>query len=232
MLDPKLPTLPPPPPPRQKVGVLSTLRNWFFAGLVVALPVGLTAWLVWSFVELVDGAITPLLPASLNPADKLGYALPGFGILVAVIGLTLIGALVANLFGRTMVRLGEVVLARVPLVRSIYSILKQVVETIASNDASSFKEAVLVEYPGKGLWVIGFITSRTPDAEIVRPLESVVGVFVPSSPNPAMGQLVYVTPERIRPLDMPVEKAAKLVISFGIRSNEQVEAGMRGELGK
>ena len=115
------------------------------------------------------------------------------------------------------------VVTRVPLVRSIYSILKQVVETIASNDSSSFKEAVLVEYPGKGLWVLGFVTSRAPDTEIAGQIEGVVGVFVPSSPNPAMGQLVYVTPERIRPLDMPVEKAAKLVISFGMRSAEPVD---------
>ena len=220
------------PAPPLKSGPLTTLRNWFFAGLVVAAPVGITFWLVWSFVVLVDGAVTPLLPSAWDPENWLGFPLPGLGIIIAVLGLTLLGAIVANLFGRTMVRVGELILARVPLVRSIYSVIKQVVETIASNDASSFKEAVLVEYPGKGLWVIGFITSPTPDTEIAGPLEGVVGVFVPSSPNPAMGQLVYVTPERIRPLDMPVEKAAKLVISFGIRSAEQVESGMKGGYGK
>jgi len=212
--------------PRQ--GPLTTLRNWFFAGLVVAAPLGITLWLVWSFVVLVDEAITPWLPASWDPQNWLGFPLPGLGIVIAVFGLTLLGAFVANLFGRTMVRLGELLLARVPLVRSVYSILKQVVETIASNDASSFKEAVLVEYPGKGLWVIGFVTSQTPDREILDQIPEVVGVLVPSSPNPAMGQLVFVTPERIRRLDMPVEKAAKLVISFGIRSSEQVEAGLKG----
>jgi uncharacterized membrane protein len=150
--------------------------------------------------------------------------LPGLGIITAVLFLTVLGALVTNLVGRQALRLGELLLARVPLVRSIYSILKQVIETIASNDASSFKEAVLVEYPGKGLWVIGFITSRTPDSEVLAQAPDVVGVLIPSSPNPAMGQLVFVSPERIRPLDMPVEKAAKLVISFGIRSSDQVES--------
>lgn len=216
-----------PQTPEQKHGPLTTLRNWFFAGIVVAAPLGITIWLVWSFVVLVDEAVTPWLPASWDPQNWLGFPLPGLGIVIAVIGLTLLGAFVANLFGRTMVRLGELVLARVPLVRSVYSILKQVVETIASNDASSFKEAVLVEYPGKGLWVIGFVTSQTPDKEVLDQIPEVVGVLVPSSPNPAMGQLVFVTPERIRPLNMPVEKAAKLVISFGIRSTEQVEAGLR-----
>ncbi len=219
---PKLPAPQPASPP--KASALTTLRNWFFAGIVVAAPLGITIWLVWSFVVLVDNAVTPWLPHSWNPQSWLGFPLPGLGIVIAVLVLTLLGALVANLFGQTMVRLGELLLARVPLVRSIYSILKQVVETIASNDSSSFKEAVLVEYPGKGLWVLGFVTSRTPDIEIAGQLEGVIGVFVPSSPNPAMGQLVYVTPERIRALDMPVEKAAKLVISFGIRSAEQPDA--------
>lgn len=213
-----------PNPARRSGGVLTRLRNWFFAGIVVAAPLAITVWLMWSVVGLVDTHIVPLIPLAWNPETYLGLELPGLGIITAVIFLTLLGALVTNLVGRQALRLGELLLARVPLVRSIYSILKQVVETIASNDASSFKEAVLVEYPGKGLWVIGFITSRTPDAEILTQAPNVVGVLVPSSPNPAMGQLVFVSPERIRPLDMPVEKAAKLVISFGIRSSEQVEA--------
>lgn len=215
--------VPEPVAPRTRSGPLTALRNWFFAGLVVAAPIGITFWLVWSFVVFVDRAVTPLLPEAWDPENWLGFPLPGLGIIIAVVGLTLLGAIVANLFGRTMVRIGELILARVPLVRSIYSVVKQVVETLTSNDASSFKEAVLVEYPGKGLWVIGFVTSRNPDPEIASDLPDVVGVLVPSSPNPAMGQLVFVTPERIRPLNMSVEKAAKLVISFGIRSTEQVD---------
>lgn len=217
------PTDPSPAAPPPKGGLLTALRNWFFAGLVVAAPIGITLWLVWSFVVFVDGAITPLLPRAWDPEIWLGFPLPGLGIIIVVVGLTLIGAIVANLFGRTMVRVGELILARVPLVRSIYSVIKQVVETLASNDSSSFKEAVLVEYPGKGMWVLGFVTSPNPDPEVTRESPDVVGVLVPSSPNPAMGQLVFVTPERIRKLDMSVEKAAKLVISFGIRSAEQIE---------
>ena len=189
----------------------------------MAAPLGITLWLVWSFVVFVDSAINPLLPAAWDPENWLGFPLPGMGIIIVVVGLTLLGAIVANLFGRTMVRVGELILARVPLVRSIYSVIKQVVETLASNDASSFKEAVLVEYPGKGLWVLGFVTSRNPDPEIASGLPDLVGVLIPSSPNPTMGQLVFVTPERIRPLRMSVEKAAKLVISFGIRSAEQID---------
>lgn len=217
--------LPVPPAAAPKPhGVLTRLRNWFLAGVVVAAPLAITLWLMWSVVVLVDTHIVPLIPRAWNPETYLTFELPGLGIIAAVLALTILGALVTNLVGQHALRLGERLLSRVPLVRSIYSILKQVVETIASNDASSFKEAVLVEYPGKGLWVIGFITSRIPDAEILAQAPDVVGVLVPSSPNPAMGQLVFVSPERIKPLDMPVEKAAKLVISFGMRSAEQVDA--------
>jgi uncharacterized membrane protein len=221
-----------PTPETPTESVLTRLRNWFFAGIVVAAPVAITVWLLWSVVVLVDTYVVPLIPRAWNPETYLTFELPGLGIITAVVALTILGALATNFLGRHAVRLGEKLLSRVPLVRSIYSILKQVTETIASKDASSFREAVLVEYPGKGLWVIGFITSRTPDREVLDQIPDVVGVLVPSSPNPAMGQLVFVTPERIKPLDMPVEKAAKLVISFGIRSTEQVEMGLKDATGK
>ena len=112
-------------------------------------------------------------------------------------------------------------LARVPLIRSIYSAVKQVFETFASSEASSFKEAVLIEFPGPGLWAIAFITSRSPGAEITDKVPNAIAVMVPTSPNPAMGHLVYVSPDKVVKLDMPVEKAARLVISFGILSADQ-----------
>lgn len=217
-----MPTPPPIQPAVPKPGPLTTLRNWFFAGVVVAAPIGITIWLVWSFVSFVDQHIKPLIPRQLNPETYLDFGLPGLGIVVAVVGLVVLGALAANLFGRWALRTGERVLARVPLVRSIYAVLKQVIETFASSDASSFKETVLIEYPGKGLWVIGFVTNATPDAEILKNVPDAVGVLVPTSPNAAMGQLVYVSPERLIKLDMSVEKAAKLVISFGILSEPPV----------
>lgn len=217
-----------------KRGPLTTLRNWFFAGVVVAAPIGITIWIVWSFVSFVDQHIKPLIPKALNPETYLDFGLPGLGIIIAVVGLTVLGALAANLFGRWALRTGERVLARVPLVRSIYAVLKQVIETFASSDASSFKETVLIEYPGKGLWVIGFITSGTPDAEILKNVPDAVGVLVPTSPNAAMGQLVYVSPERLIRLDMSVEQAAKLVISFGILSEPPIHPDGRqpGQIGK
>lgn len=222
----------PAPRPAEQGGFLTTLRNWFFAGVVVAAPIGITIWLVWSFVAFVDENIKPLIPTQWNPETYLKFALPGLGIVIAVVGLTLLGALAANLFGRWMLRTGERIVGRVPLVRSIYAVLKQVIETFASSDASSFKETVLVEYPGEGLWVVGFITNRSPDLEIARNVPGAIGVIIPTSPNAAMGQLVYVGPEKIRKLDMSVEKAAKLVISFGILKETPTDARQPDQIGK
>ena len=135
---------PSPDPPPKSGGLLTRLRNWFLAGAVVAAPLAITLWLMWGVVVLVDTHIVPLIPRAWNPETYLSFELPGLGIITAVIFLTVLGALITNLAGQQALRLGELLLARVPLVRSIYSILKQVVETIASNDSSSFKEAVLV----------------------------------------------------------------------------------------
>ena len=202
---------------------LETLRNWFFTGIVVGAPIGITIWLVWAFVSFIDKQIKPLIPAEWNPETYLKFALPGLGIVVAVAGLTILGALTANILGQSFLRFGERVLARVPLVRSIYSAVKQVFETFASSEASSFKEAVLIEYPGPGLWAIGFITSRNPGTEITDKIPDAIGVMIPTSPNPAMGHLIYVEPGKIKKLDMSIDKAAKLVISFGVLSTEQIE---------
>jgi uncharacterized membrane protein len=213
---------------RSRRKALATLRNWFFTGIVVGAPIGITIWLVWSFVSFVDTNIKPLIPAEWNPETYFNIALPGLGIVAAIAAITLLGALAANLIGRSLLGFGERVLARVPLVRSIYSAVKQVFETFASSEASAFKEPVLIEFPGPGLWAIGFITSRAPGVEITSTVPDAIGVMIPTSPNPAMGHLVYVSPDRVKKLDMSVDKAAKLVISFGILSTDQV-AEMMGK---
>lgn len=207
---------------RSRNRALDALRNWFFTGIVVGAPIGITIWLIWSFVTFVDARIKPLIPPEWNPETYLRFALPGLGIVVAVVGIVAIGALTANLIGKSLLEFGERLVTRVPLVRTVYSGLKQVFESFASSEGSSFKEAVLVEYPGPGLWAIGFITSRTPGAEIADKVGETIAVMVPTSPNPAMGHLVYVAPEKVKRLDMSVDKAAKLVISFGILSTDQM----------
>jgi uncharacterized membrane protein len=136
-----------PESPRQKPHrkALEWLRNSFLAGVVVAAPIGITIWIVWSVVSFVDKQIKPLIPYEWNPETYLKFGVPGFGIVVAVVGLTLLGALTANLIGRSLLRFGERIVARVPLVRSIYTILKQVIGSFAPGESSAFKEAVLIE---------------------------------------------------------------------------------------
>lgn len=211
---------PPPAPQPLRRKPLEWLRNWFITGIVVSAPIGITIWLVWSFVTFVDNRIKPLIPARWNPETYLQFALPGLGIVIAVVGLTLLGALTANLIGKSLIRAGERIVNRVPLVRSVYSVLKQVFETFASQEASSFKEAVLIQFPREGIWTVAFITNRRPGGEIAQHVQDAVAVFVPNAPNPATGFILYVTPDQIRPLKMTVEQAAKLVFSVGILTPE------------
>ncbi|MEZ5937536.1 MAG: DUF502 domain-containing protein [Hyphomonadaceae bacterium] len=198
------------------------LRNWFVTGIVVSAPIGITIWLIWSFVSFVDKRIKPLIPREWNPETYLRFALPGLGIVVAVVGLTLIGALTANLVGREFLRLGERLVKRVPVVHPLYSILKQVFETFAKSDATTFKEAVLLEYPRKGIWSIGFITNQHPGGEIAQKVHNVIAVFVPTVPNPSTGFLLYVPREEVQPLRTPVDKVLKQIFSIGILSPDQL----------
>jgi uncharacterized membrane protein len=211
------------PKSRRKRTVFDRLRDSFFTGIVVGAPIGITIWLVWSFVSFVDKHIKPLIPASWNPETYTRIALPGLGIVVAVLGLTLLGLLTANIIGRSLLEVGEQGVKRVPLVRSVYTSLKQVFETFASSEASSFKEAVLVEYPGPGLWAIAFITSRAPGVEITGLVPNGIAVFLPTTPNPAMGHLVYVEPSKVKKLDISIDKAVKLVITFGVLAVDHLD---------
>lgn len=219
------PDQPPPKPPRSRP--FEWLRNWFITGTVIAAPIGITIWLIWSFVSFVDARIKPLIPERWNPETYLQFALPGLGIVIAVLGLTLLGALTANLIGKSLIRWGERVVNRVPVVRSVYGVLKQVFETFAAHDATSFKEAVLIQFPREGIWTVAFITNRRPGGEISEHVKDAVSVFVPNAPNPATGFILYVSPDQIQPLRMSVEQAAKLVFSVGILTPEQAAKDQR-----
>lgn len=196
------------------------LRNSLLTGIVVALPVTVTIWLIYTFVNFVDRVIKPLIPAQYNPESYLPFALPGLGVVVAVVGLTLLGALAANFFGRTLIGVGERLLNTVPLVRNVYGAIKQIAETVFSSRQQSFQEVVLVEFPTKGSYAIGFVTAAA-QGEIKDDIgEDAIGIFVPTTPNPTSGFLLYTPRERIMPLDMSVEEAAKMIISFGLVTPE------------
>lgn len=205
--------------------VAEWLRNRLLAGVVVAAPIGITIWLIVSFVNFVDDSVKPLIPRAWNPETYLKFALPGMGIVVALAALLLLGTLTANLVGRSMLRLGERILNRVPFVRSIYFSLKQVFETFGSSETGgSFKSVVLVEFPSEGIWAVAFMTNKQPGGEINSNVPNAVAVFVPGTPNPAMGNLCYVPADKVIPLAMTVEEAAKLVVSAGIVSAPEIKA--------
>ena len=207
--------------------MLRWLRNRFLTGLVVAAPIGITIFLIFSFVGFVDRVIKPLIPERYNPETYLPFAIPGMGLLIAVLGLTLLGALAANIFGQTLIGIGERILNGVPLIRNIYSALKQIVETVFQGQQNSFKEVVLVEYPMKGSFAVAFVASegRGVIRQTVGSGEPVIGVFIPTTPNPTSGFLLFIPRSSAVPLDLSVEEAAKLIISFGMVTPDHLPEG-------
>ncbi len=204
--------------PARRKTLLARLRTYFLTGIVVSAPVGITIWLIWLFVAFVDRTVVPLIPESYNPSDVLGVSVPGIGVVVVLVAVTLIGFLVTNFFGRFMVKVGENMVSRVPVVRTIYGVLKQIFDAVLAQSEGAFREVVLIEYPRKGIWVIGFITSSTQgEVQRVTP-DDMVNVFLPTTPNPTSGFLLFVPRKDCITLHMTVEEGVKLVISGGIVS--------------
>ena len=203
-----------------KVSVMARLRSWFFTGLLVTAPVLLTIYITWLFIDIIDTQVVGLIPAGLRDYITLKAPivgkLPGVGLLVGAVTITLIGAVAAGFLGRWLIRIGENLLNRMPVVRSIYGASKQILETVLSAQSDAFREVVLVEYPRKGLWVIGFLTGTTKGEvqNSIRP--QTVNVFIPTTPNPTSGFLLFCPEDEVTYLEMSVEEAVKLVVSGGI----------------
>jgi uncharacterized membrane protein len=199
-------------------GVAARLRTYFLTGLVVAGPLAITIWLVWSFVTWVDDLVRPFIPITYRPETYLPIKVPGFGLIIAFLALTTLGFLTANLVGRKLVEFGETFLERVPIVRPLYRGLKQVFETLFSKSGSTFRTVGLVEFPAPGMWSLVFL-STPPGADITAQLPSqdeYVSVFMPCTPNPTTGFFFYVLRSQIIELDVPVEAAAKLIMTAGM----------------
>lgn len=211
--------------PPQRTSRFGGLHSYFLTGLVVTGPVAITIYLIWTFIQWVDGWVKPFIPARYLPETYLPFQIPGFGLVVAVIGLTLIGFFTANLVGRTLVRLGEKILDRTPVVRGIYKALKQVFSTIFSQSGTSFRKVGLVEFP-QGAWSIVFISSEpSPVVEARLPggnSEAWVSVFMPCAPNPTTGFFFLLPKSKVIELPISVEQATKLVISAGLIQPEQL----------
>ncbi|WP_235830037.1 DUF502 domain-containing protein [Algihabitans albus] len=207
---------PPRPRPAARPGLAVRLRNYFFAGVLIAAPLGITIWLTWGVVSFVDARVTPLVPARWNPETYLPFGLPGLGLIVVLIFLVLVGMLFTGIAGRMVMRQFERLLDQVPVVRSIYGAVKQIFETVLAQRSQAFREVALVQYPQEGCWAIGFVTGVTK-GEVQRLTdETLVSVFVPATPNPTTGFLLFLPSDEVNILDMTVEQGLKLVVSGGI----------------
>ncbi|MBC6439906.1 MAG: DUF502 domain-containing protein [Rhodospirillales bacterium] len=192
------------------------LRNYFITGIIVVAPIALTIYLVTLVVGFIDESILPLLGERYNPETYLPFAVPGIGVLIFVIAITLIGWIATGLVGRTVVRVGENLLDRMPVIRSVYSALKQIFETVLAQNSRAFRDVVLIPYPRQGCWAIGFVTGTTRGEVKDTIQDEVVNVFLPTTPNPTSGYLLFLPKKDVIFLRMNVEQGIKLVISGGV----------------
>ncbi|MCF8467514.1 MAG: DUF502 domain-containing protein, partial [Sneathiella sp.] len=199
-----------------KVSVFARLRTYFLTGIVVTAPIAITIYLTYVFVSFVDANITPLIPVRYNPETYLPFGIPGLGVFIAIFGLILIGFLTANYLGRAFLVFGERIVGRMPVVRSIYNALKQIMETVLAQSGTSFRDVVLLEYPRKGIWAMAFVTSQAKGQVNALHDDDMISIFMPTTPNPTSGFLLFVPKNDLIYLDMTVEEGVKLVISAGM----------------
>ncbi|MBS0251076.1 MAG: DUF502 domain-containing protein [Proteobacteria bacterium] len=199
----------------------SRFRNAFLTGLVIVGPVTITLWLMWGVIHWIDAWIKPLLPTWFNPDTYLPFPVPGFGLVIAVFGLTLIGALAANLLGRALVSSGELMMSRTPIVRNVYGALKQIFESVISTTgpSQSFQKVGMIEFPSKEIWSLVFVTGETTgEIKDVQPggEGDLLTVFMPTGIVPPTGFICFVPRQNVVFLNMTVEEAAKIILSGGI----------------
>ena len=213
-------------------GMISRLRSYFLAGILVSVPIGITIWFCVSLVAYIDERIIPLIPKRFNPeiylANRFGleWDIPGLGVVILLISLTLVGALATGFAGRWLVHKGEQIMEGMPFVRSIYRVSKKLIQTVFSDQSQAFRKAAMIEYPRKGCWSMGFITADPAEARLAKTAGAsddspMVSVFVPTTPNPTSGFLLFLPKSEVKILDMPVEEAFQLLISVGIVSDEK-----------
>ena len=199
-----------------KKSILAKIRGYFLTGIIVTAPVGLTFYVSFLFIGFIDSKVRNLIPVKYHYDNILPFEIPGIGLLIVFIMLTFIGFLTAGIIGRYIIKLGERIIARLPIIRSVYGALKQIFESVLKTSSKSFREVVLIEYPRKGIWAIGFITGDTKGEVQEISKNTLVNVFLPTTPNPTSGFLLFVPRKDLRVLNMNVEEGIKMVISGGI----------------
>lgn len=194
-----------------------TLKTYFFTGILVTAPIAITLYLALELFKWVDSSVTHLIPEKYNPETYLPYGLPGIGVLVLVVALILIGMLAVNIFGRWLMGIGQKIIERIPVISGVYSALKKLFETLlGQGSTSAFRKAVLVEYPRKGVWTVAFLTAPVYEGFKKLLPNDMVTVYVPTTPNPTSGFMLYVPKKEVKELDMRVDDAFKMVVSTGI----------------
>lgn len=196
-----------------KPNFFGRIRTYFLTGIVVAAPITVTGWVAIWFIQAIDGWFSPFAP---NSFDTLPISIPGFGIISAFLILTLLGALTTNFFGKSIIGYGERLVDRLPIIRNIYGALKQIFQTIASKSENNFQRVVMLEYPKKDCWAIAFVTTESKGEIAAKHKKELLCVFLPTTPNPTSGFLLFVPKDDVIELDMTVESAAKLIISAGL----------------
>ena len=205
----------------EKKSLFRSVRNGIITGIIVVLPVAATITFISWIVTGVDGFVLRYLPPVWNPKNYIGFAIPGIGLLIGLVGLWLLGTLASNFIGRSVIGYGEKIVSRVPLVSNIYGALKQIVNVVAAQKDTAFKEVCLIEYPRPGLWAVGFITSDLKGAPRDHLDDGHVCVFVPTTPNPTSGFLLFSQKSDLKILDMTPEEGVKLIISGGMVVSNQ-----------
>ena len=196
----------------------TTLKTYFFTGILVTAPIAITLYVAWQAITYIDNKVTAFIPEQYNPNELLPHSIPGLGVLLLLVFFTVIGMLTANFVGQAFVKLGYRLINRIPLISGLYNAFRKILETLIGNDKNkAFRQPVLVEYPRRDLWTIAFITGPVYE-EITEKLndDSLVAIYVPTTPNPTSGFFLYVPQKDIIMLDMTVEQALKLIISTGI----------------
>ena len=207
-------------PQKKKRTLLGALRTYFLTGLVVTAPIYITFYLMLWFVEFLDDYFRPWVPELYWPTTYLPFDIPGVGVVLALVLLTLIGGLTANFLGRTLLKLADRLIRQIPMAGTVYTALRQIFQTAVREDGESFSQVALIEYPRKGLNAIAFVT-KTADRRVNQAAgKTMVGVFLPTTPNPTSGFLLFVPEDELTVLDMTVEEGARLVISAGLADEE------------
>lgn len=194
---------------------MQRLRRYFVAGLLVWLPLVATYVVLAFSIRLIDRTLL-LLPPQYRPEALIGFEIPGLGVILTLVLVILTGLVVANFFGRSLVSAWESVLARIPLVRTVYGAVKQITVSLFADASQSFREVVLIEYPRKGIWALAFVTGDTPSKFKKLVDHDLINLYVPTTPNPTSGVFVMVPTADVKRLDIPVDVGLKMILSAGV----------------